>query len=102
MRTLIPADSELILEIEVFATLKLVEVKPFEVRLTSNSSADGIKTLEWSCKSLEESNFEKVCKLYNEGMTQGEIAEELEINKSTVSRYVSRGKNECKINQQND
>lgn len=78
------------------------EVKPFEVRLTSNSSAEGIKTFEWSWKTLEESKFEKVCRLYNEGMTQGEIAEELEINKSTVSRHVNRGKNECKINQQND
>lgn len=37
MRTLIPADSELILEIEVFATLKLVEVKPFEVKPVERS-----------------------------------------------------------------
>ena len=78
------------------------DVKPFEARLTSNSSDDGTKTHKWSWKSLEESNFEKVFRLYSGGMTQSEIAEELVINKSTVSRYVSRGKNDGKITQQND
>jgi DNA-binding transcriptional regulator LsrR (DeoR family) len=34
-------------------------------------------------------------------MTQSEIVEELKINKSTVSRYVNRGKQELKINMQN-
>ena len=37
MRNLIPADSELIFEFEVFAALKLVEVKPFEVKPVEKS-----------------------------------------------------------------
>jgi len=78
------------------------EVKPFEARLISNSNVEGIKKFEWNWKTLEESKFEKVCRLYNEGMSQGEITNELEINKSTVSKYVKRGKNEQKINQQID
>ena len=49
----------------------------------------------------EASTFEKVCRLNNEGMSQGEIADELEINKSTVSRHVKRGREERKINLQN-
>jgi len=78
------------------------DVKPFEARLISNSNVEGIKKFEWNWKTLEESKFEKVCRLYNEGMSQGEITNELEINKSTVSKYVKRGKNEQKINQQID
>lgn len=77
------------------------DVKPFEVRLTQNSTVDGIKKFEWTWKSLEASTFEKVCRLNNEGMSQGEIADELEINKSTVSRHVKRGREERKINLQN-
>ena len=77
------------------------DVKPFEVRLTSNATIEGIKMFEWTWKSLEASTFEKVCRLNNEGMSQGEIADELEINKSTVSRHVKRGREERKINLQN-
>jgi len=66
------------------------DVNPFEVRLTSNTSVEGNKKFVWTWKSLEASTFEKVCSLKNEGMTQSEIAEELDINKSTVSRYVNR------------
>ena len=77
------------------------DVKPFEVRLTSNATVEGIKMFEWTWKSLEASTFEKVCRLNNEGMSQGEIADELEINKSTVSRHVKRGREERKINLQN-
>ena len=51
--------------------------------------------------AADDSNFEKVCRLKNEGMTQSEIVEELKINKSTVSRHVNRGKKEHKINLQN-
>ena len=77
------------------------DVKPFEVRLASNTSVDGKNKFAWTWKSLEASTFEKVCRLINEGMTQSEIVEELKINKSTVSRHVNRGKKEHKINLQN-
>ena len=68
------------------------DVKPFEARLESNTNDDGIKTLSWTCKSLEDSTFDTVCALANEGLGNSEIAQELEIHKSTVSRYVKRGK----------
>jgi len=70
------------------------DVKPFEARLESNTNDDGIKTLSWTCKSLEDSTFDTVCALANEGLGNSEIAQELEIHKSTVSRYVKRGKEE--------
>ena len=59
-----------------------------------NTNDDGIKTLSWTCKSLEDSTFDTVCALANKGLGNWEIAQELEIHKSTVSRYVNRGKEE--------
>ena len=73
------------------------EVKPFEARLESNTNKDGLETLKWTWKSLEDSNFVKVCGLSNVGLKNWEIVKELEIDKSTVSRYVQRGKEEGTI-----
>ena len=73
------------------------EVKPFETRLYSNTNVDGIEIFKWTCKSLEDSTFDTVCGLSNEGLENWEISQELEIHKSTVSRYVKRGKEEGTI-----
>ena len=73
------------------------EVKPFEARLESNTNDDGIEIFKWTCKSLEDSTFDTVCGLSNEGLENWEISQELEIHKSTVSRYVQRGKEEGTI-----
>jgi len=51
--------------------------------------------------SLEDSTFEKVCRLSSDGLSNTEIVQELGIHKSTVSRNVNRGKTEGKINMQN-
>ena len=77
------------------------EVKPFEAHLKSHLNEDGVKTFEWSWRSLEDSTFEKVCRLSSDGFSNTEIAQELGIHKSTVSRNVNRGKTEGKINMQN-
>ena len=70
------------------------ETKPFEAHLKNHYSNELVQTVDWEYKSLEDSTFEKVCKLANEGLEQYEIAKDLEINKSTVSRYCRRGKEE--------
>ena len=44
---------------------------------------------------------DSVCRLANEGLANWEICKELEIHKSTVSRYVKRGKEEGIIKPQN-
>ena len=62
------------------------DAKPFEARL--QTSEDGTST--WTFESVEDSNFDRVVTLTNEGMTQKEIVEELNLNKSTVSRHVKR------------
>ena len=70
------------------------ETKPFEAHLEYHYNNDLTQTVNWECKSLEDSNYEKVCNLANEGLEQSEIAKDLEIHKSTVSRYFKRGKEE--------
>ena len=74
------------------------EIKPFEARLETHLSNDGAETINWECKSLEDSTFEKVCRLSSEGLSNTEITQELGIHKSTVSRNVNRGKEEGLIN----
>ena len=70
------------------------EVKPFEARIESKTNKDGLELLKWTWKSLEDSTYDSVCRLANEGLENWEICKELEIHKSTVSRYVKRGKEE--------
>ena len=78
------------------------EVKPFEAHLKSHLNEDGVKTFEWNWKSLEDSTFEKVCRLSCDGLSNTDITQELGIDKSTVSRHVKRGKQEGKINLPNN
>ena len=44
----------------------------------------------WTFSSVEDSTFDRVVSLANEGLSQKEIAEELNINKSNVSRHFRR------------
>ena len=73
------------------------EVKPFEARIESKTDKEGLELLKWTWKSLEDSTYDSVCRLANEGLENWEISKELEIHKSTVSRYVQRGKREGTI-----
>ena len=73
------------------------EVKPFGAYLESKKNDDGIESFEWICKSLEDSTFDTVCALSNNGLENWEISKELEIHKSTVSRYVQLGKDKGTI-----
>lgn len=57
-------------------------VDPIEAQLTVN--ADGVST--WAWRSVVESTFDRVVSLANEGLSQAEIANELELNRSTVLR----------------
>jgi putative DNA primase/helicase len=45
---------------------------------------------EWKFSTLEASTFDRVVALANEGLTQSEIATELDLNKSNVSRHMRR------------
>jgi putative DNA primase/helicase len=66
------------------------DVQPIEARLTT--APDG--TMEWTTRAVEACTFERVVSLLNEGMNQKDIAQELGLNKSTVSRHARKAKRE--------
>jgi len=70
------------------------DVAPFVAQLRTDEH--GVQC--WLTQSLEESTYKKVIALHEEGLTQREIAEELGKNKSTISRHLTRAKNEGLIN----
>lgn len=58
------------------------DVDPIEAQLTTDSN--GLST--WAWRPVLDSTFDRVVDLANEGLSQSEIANELEINRSNVSR----------------
>ncbi len=68
------------------------EVEPFEACL----STDELGRQSWQTRTVEDSTYQRVIELLNEGLSQAEIARELEVNRSTVSRHVKRAKAEGK------
>ncbi|CAN5390351.1 hypothetical protein BH11PSE11_BH11PSE11_12300 [soil metagenome] len=64
------------------------DAEPFEAALLTDP--DGRQT--WAISKLEDSTFDRVVALSNEGLSQSEIALELNINKSNVSRHVKKGR----------
>ncbi len=57
------------------------DVKPFEAQLITTGDKQ-----EWLTRTLEQSTAEKVAALLNDGLSQVEIAEELEMTKSAISK----------------
>lgn len=68
-----------------------------------NLSGDGAESLElelggdeeravWQCRTVEASTFDRVVALANEGLSQSEIATELDLNKSNVSRHLRKAR----------
>jgi hypothetical protein len=69
------------------------DAKPFECQLSQNEKGES----HWTTKALDESTYESVINLFNDGLNQTEIAEELDIHKGTVSKYVKRARQEGKL-----
>jgi len=64
------------------------EVKPFEAALHFVSGQE----MSWTTRSIEQTTLDKVVMLFNEGIKQNDIAEELGIDKSNVSRHIKKAK----------
>jgi hypothetical protein len=64
--------------------LKGEDTASFEARLTTNPLS-GLQ--EWIYKDVALTSFDRVVTLANEGLSQHEVANELQINKSNVSRH---------------
>ena len=63
------------------------DAEPLEVELLQNENK-----LFWDWKKLEDSTYERVIELYQDGLKPAEIARELEKNRSTVSRHLKKAK----------
>ncbi len=48
--------------------------------------------MSWSTHSIEQTALDKVVTLFNDGVKQNDIAEEIGIDKSNVSRHIKRGR----------
>lgn len=64
------------------------DVKPFEATLTVDDHA----RMVWAIRSVENSTYDRVVMLINDGLSQKAVATELGVNKSTVSRHIKRAK----------
>lgn len=64
------------------------ESKPREVDLVSDEKGN----TTWGWKLLNDTTFDRVVGLLNEGLSQKDVSLELEINKSTVSRYARKAR----------
>ena len=61
---------------------------------------EGTKRATWAWKTATEGSFSRVVALSNDGLTQNEIAEELGINKSNVSRAMKKAREAGLISKQ--
>ncbi len=64
------------------------DAKSFEAQLYSDETGKAC----WTMKSIEESTFGKVVAMLNDGMSQKDIAIELAVDKSTVSRHANKAR----------
>lgn len=85
-----PQGARFVVSYEKFRGFHGDDSKPFEAHLTKDVNGKDC----WLVKDIEQSNYDKVVTLLNEGMSQKDIAEELKINKSNVSRYTKRANEE--------
>jgi RecA-family ATPase len=66
------------------------DARPFEAQLCN----DGNGKYSWNYQSTEESTYQKVVSMLNDGVIQKDISIDLGINKSTVSRCAKRAREE--------
>ena len=64
------------------------DVKPIEAELSPGPDGQ----LVWTWRDLDESTYAKVVGLANDGLRPVDIATELDVNKSTVSRHLKRAR----------
>ncbi|MDT8383926.1 MAG: AAA family ATPase [Gammaproteobacteria bacterium] len=70
------------------------DADPLEVALVSDSQ----DSMTWTVKPLEDALFDRVIELHKEGLSQKEIAEEVQRDKSRISRMLKRARDEGRVN----
>jgi hypothetical protein len=72
------------------------DAEPFEAALTADEHGRQC----WTMRTLEDSTYERIIRLLNDGLSQAEIAAELHLAKSTVHHYTKRAKADGRIKKQ--
>jgi hypothetical protein len=86
-----PADgARFVVEFDKARYLHGEDTKSFEAHLTTDEHGSQL----WTTRDIEESTMERVIKLHGDGLNMREIADELGVNKSTVSRALRRAEGE--------
>lgn len=83
---------EFVIEFEKSRGLHGEDVRETEAMLTE---IDGRQV--WTYREAEESTYNRVVELNSLGMKQGEIAQELGVNRSTVCRHLKKAREEGKL-----
>ena len=71
-----------------------IELEPFEAKLESHEDNNGLTTINWTHKKLDDSTTEKVKRYLDDDWSQKDIADQLGINKSSVNYHVKKLKDE--------
>ena len=72
--------------------------KPFLAKMKRHSDQSELPIISWDYETIEnESTYEKVSNLMNQGKSQKEVSEALNLNKGSVSKYVSQARSEGKL-----
>ncbi len=69
------------------------DAQPFEAQLVAQPNG----TLEWVTRPLSETSYNHIIHLASQGYRQKEIAEQMNLNKSNVSRHIKRAYQEGKL-----
>ena len=69
------------------------DAESFQAQLTTNE----LGLHAWTTSLVEDSSYNQIIKLTNEGYKQKDIAEKMNLHKSNVSRHVKRGSQEGRI-----
>ena len=69
------------------------DVEPIECYLRTDEKGN----LSWTHRTIEESTHQKVINMYKEGLNQTEITQELDVNKSVVSRHLKRAREQDEL-----
>lgn len=72
------------------------ESKPFEASLTADAHGRQI----WAIRGLEDSTYDRVVNLHQEGLNTREITIQLSIHRSQVSRHLKRARAEGRISKE--
>lgn len=64
------------------------DVAAFRAQLKQNED----ESFYWDTQLLDDSNYEKMIIMLNDGLSQADISKELGLNKSTISRHAKKAR----------